>query len=273
MTALLLDRVRAAVAGRLDERLERYRDACGDAPPSGEALAAFDRLKDSAPMRRAYGEITKLNGHKYPVVYGGLRDDVRRADLVAELDRRDEACKAAGLPPMQDAERRHWLDKLPLIGGEEERIIWATVMLVDRAASLVLHPAPDDDRQDLIDEAAGLLEAQRKIRDFLLADNAIYDASVFEALDLTIIPALERNLAAKKAPIYAEIHSKYRTPLAHLKGSTVVLHKLVQVLFGPDTHLRSTIANILRAMTGENDISARDVESLIEGARRNVQKT
>ena len=147
-------------------------------------------------------------------------------------------------------------------------------MLVGRAASLVLHPLPDDDQQAHIDKAVRLLEAQREILDLLLADRTVeYDETTIETLKFTVIPALERNLAAKKAPIYAEIRSKSRKkPLAHLQGSAVVLYKLVQEIFGKRVHLYSTIANILRAMTGQDDIGERDVESLIASARNNARK-
>jgi hypothetical protein len=281
MTAPLIDRTIAAVAAELDKVRAKYLAYCGDAEPSSEVLAALGRLKDSSSMHWAFREITKRSGQGgflYPVVYGELRDDKRKEWYIAKFDQIDQELAKKGLPLQSEWERRRvleHLDSLPPVGGEEGAIIQAAVMLVGRAASLVLRSLPDDDQQTLITEAIGLLEAQRKIRDFLLTDRGvIYDVSVIETLNLIIIPALERNLAAKKTPIYAEIRSKNRKkPLAHLQGAVVVLHKLVQELFGADVHLYSTIANILCAMTGKDDIDDRDVQSLIASGRRNAQKT
>ena len=108
MTALLLDRVRVAVARRLDEQLARYREASRGAPPPGEVLAAFDRLKDSAPMRRVFGQLTKRGaggGFWHPVIYGEVRDDKRREWYIAQFDRQDEEFKRRGWEPQSEEER------------------------------------------------------------------------------------------------------------------------------------------------------------------------
>ena len=297
----MLARMKAAVAAYLDKSQAKYVEACGELPPSNEILATFKRLKTHPRMDEAWKELSAKNRQgefEHPVTDRRFRDEDRMAALVEELDRRDRALKErleklsevdrqklqdkSGIGVWNPAEREYLIKSLSIIGGEAERIVEAAVSLaacaiglVQNAPPLVLRSKGDhiDDRQAMIDEAQALLGAAYKIRDFLSADKAtIYDASVFEALEITIIPELKRNLDAKNNLIYLELQQKSQKKFKDLHSPAVLLHKRVQRLFGAKAHLYSTIANILSVAFNEEDVEDADIRSMLMSAVKNAAK-
>ncbi len=291
-------RIKSAVAVRLEKLQAEYVDACRDGAPSTAILAAFKRLGNDSRMDLAWRELAAKNSRgdfQYPVKYWEFRDDDRLAARVKELDRRDKALNSRrdtlsmdyrqnlevefGICEWDPVDRVRWIKSLAVIGGESERIILAAVNLAARAARLVIDANPTlqlskhkgiDHRNDAIIEAGRLLEAQIQIRDFLSNDKTSnYDASVFETLDHTIIPALKHNLAANSALIYKKMQVKSVKKMSQMQGPIVIMHQLVQTIFGESVNLYSPIAQIL-SVAYDKEISDVDVQNTVKSATKNV---